>query len=67
MKLTPNSLETENTLVETHLDSVSNYSENDQGQFFIGKGYNACYCINPWFQRGEKVLYTIFWRVLLKF
>ena len=38
VKLTPNSPETANTSrkLTSHLDSVSNYSENDRGLFFIG-------------------------------
>ena len=67
VKLMPNSPETENTLIET--DNALGlrfklFGKRSGSVFHWDKGSNTCYYINPWFQQGEKVLYTDLWRVL---
>ena len=63
VKLMPNSPETENNLVEN--DNALGlrfklFGNRSGAVFHWDKGSHTCYYINPWFQQGEKVLYTDF-------
>ena len=68
VKLMPNSPETENNLVEN--DNALGlrfklFGKRSGAVFHWDKGSNTCYYINPWFQQGEKLLYTDLWRLFL--
>ena len=64
VKLRPNSPETENNLVEK--DNALRlrfkfFGKRSGAVFHWDKVSNTYYYINPWFQQGEKVLYTDLW------
>ena len=66
VQLMPNSPETENNLVEN--DNALGlrfklFGKRSGAVFHCDKGSNTRYYINPWFQQGEKVLYTDLWRL----
>ena len=64
VKLMPISPETEKKLVEN--DNALRlrfklFGKRSGAVCHWDKGFNTCYYINPWFQQGEKVLYTDHW------